>query len=1077
MSFIRTESDPDLDDDATRYRWFGGVTPQAARACNPIVSLYCESVLDKPLGEGLVRASAVGASEINESASFIHTSSSRSRKKPMALTFTPDMFAAVRSALYTPGFILPVTDKSGESRAIQLTPGRVFGSGKQGPAKADIMVVSSMLNSKEIGAPTPFSGDSHEALWDAWDQARLPDPTKLSVYGTYALKFPYYPWFGSTVPAALKEDAKYILFQEILLCRPKYLWLMGSEAVKMVLGRNVTLNSCYGAVTKLSLDFRRYPDDDKDIDEVKVVVSDASAAVQHDPEVYPRLANTAALLADISGFSASKRPELVTDYRPVYTPEDLLAAVEEAIEDSQGGGYVAIDCEWDGMHPSCPGSYLYTVQFSTRPGKAWCVFVRRQFGKENPDLPVTYVAEHLNRMLKGPGRNFRLVGHNLKADLVWLESIGVDLYDQLPAPEDDPEGPGMKFGWQKTYTEGFFDTLIAAHVYEETADAKLELQLSLRLGLPRHDMDMEEEKQKFLKDNKLSKKELTGYGFLSESGVLRYGCADADGTGRLYLFYNGNPRDGTPGALDSDRFKQTCRDSFWVFQYAAPAWAEFERHGLLLDDNRHAAMSKQLGDARDRLYASLRAQVRWPEFNIRSTAQLRELLFGTSYVKKPIAPLDAVCLNLSPFKATDAGGGHLWNEALRKAEEEGRPTPDPSTDKETLLHLLPEHPLISTIIKVRTASTAMSGFFKRPQSAKAEEPDEASEASESDSTDEASKEVEKAVEAEFGGRNLTARVCGDGRVRSMFGIAETGRGRSGRPNLQNVGEGVDESYNDLLGLKKGDEGYFKTASVFIPQPGWVFVKADLKGAEIVVAGWTSGDKMLLEHAARSCLDEKHPDYLDLHCDLAVRAFNLDCAPTKAAFEKKGYSRYRKAAKPARFGLYYGAGIETIWRKAVEVDRSVTVKDVEKLVAAHNETYPDLDTLFSQARMRPRNPGWLAWVFGGRRRFRYTKDEKVAAAQGRESQNAVCQGSVASTINVGLGNLVKYRRKYDVPYRINLSVHDSVVLEVRKEYATKTEEALHTCLVSALPYQPCTLDGIPVTGRGPYRFAIDIDVVR
>lgn len=1050
------------------------MSPQAVKACYPIVSLYCESVLDKPLGEGIVRAAAVNSSELSEAPKLTVPSTRSSKKKILSASFTPDMFAAVRSALYVPGSLLPVTDKSGSSRAIQIQPGSVFGSKKPGPAKADIMLVSSMLNSKEMGAASPFCGENHDALWEAWRQAGLPDPAKLSVYGTYALKFPYYPWFGSTVPAALKVDARHLLFQEILLCRPKYLWLMGSEAVKMVFGRSATLSACYGAVTKLALDFRRYPDNDPDKGEIKAVVSDASSAVQHDPEVYPRLANTAALLADTTGFSSVKRQDLATDYRPVYTPSELVGAVDEAIADSEGGGYVAIDCEWDGMHPSCPGAYLYTVQFSTRPGKAWCVFVRRQFGAKNHDLPVTYVAEHLNRLLKGEGRNFRIVGHNLKADLVWLDSIGVDLYDLLPAPEDDPEGPGMRFGWQKTYTEGFFDTLIAAHVYEETADAKLELQLSLRLGLPRHDIDMEEEKQKYLKDNKISKKALTGYGFLSESGVLRYGCADADGTGRLYLFYNGNPLDGSRGALDEDRYKQVCRDSFWVFQYAAPAWAEFERYGLLLDDNRHAAMAKQLGDARDRLYASLREQISWPEFNIRSTAQLRELLFGAKYSKKPVAPLDALCLKLEPFKATDAGGGFLWNEAVRRAEEEDRPDPDPSTDKETLLHLLPEHPLVDTVIKVRTASTALSGFFKRPQ-IKADAAEDADGAQDEESSD--ASQTETVVEAEFGGRNLTARVCGDGRVRSMFGIAETGRGRSGRPNLQNIGEGVDESYNELLGLKKSDPDYFKTSSVFIPPKGYVYVKADLKGAEIVVAGWTSGDPVLIEHAARSCLDEKHPDYLDLHCDLAVRAFHLDCAPTKAAFEKKGYIRYRKAAKPARFGLYYGAGIETIWRKAVEVDRSVTVTDIEKLVEAHNATYPNLDKLFSEARMRPRSPGWLAWVFGGRRRFRYTKDEKVAAAQGREAQNAVCQGSVASAVNVGLGNLVKYRKKYDVPYRIILSTHDSAVLEVPADYATKAEEALHTCLVSALPYQPCTLDGIPVTGRGPYRFAIDVDVVR
>jgi DNA polymerase I-like protein with 3'-5' exonuclease and polymerase domains len=298
----------------------------------------------------------------------------------------------------------------------------------------------------------------------------------------------------------------------------------------------------------------------------------------------------------------------------------------------------------------------------------------------------------------------------------------------------------------------------------------------------------------------------------------------------------------------------------------------------------------------------------------------------------------------------------------------------------------------------------------------------------------------------------------------------------------NCGGAVDGQYNRILkwGPDYAPKGSpeaareFTTRSIVRAGPGWYIVSADLEGAEIATAGWSSGDETLIEHARRATLDEADPDWLDLHADLAKAAFRLE--GTLAEVKKK-YKHLRTASKRARFGHYYGASPDKILRKALEESPDVTIEQVEQIVRGHDELYPALAAYFGAARGRANKPGWLQNGYGGVRRFRAAAERDLQEAQGREAQNWTCQGLVADAVTVMLGNVWYELRRRKLRSVMILSVYDSIMLEVpAAEVDVVVDDLLPLCMVERAPVPVTTLAGEPLA-RGPYRFGIDVDVYR
>jgi len=1054
----------DLESPTIRTRYFGGRRADEIALEMPILPVDAPGL--PPPGPSLCAfAAAAGDGGVEPAPA----PGAKKKKTKVGRPTGAYLTGIVRSAVYQEGLAVTLTDGTG-SYPQELIPGVTFdaaGDPRFGPSPCRLMIFGKCMGPTEVSTRRPFSGNGSRPLWRAWEEAGLPLPgPDLPTYMTHLIRFAPPLAALSRLPRDWVADGLHLFYQDLVACRPEFLLILGPDALKAVFGAKAKISEYKGRETLLEVDARPTPDSPEDRFAVRVVVADHPPAVDRDPDAYPGMAAALRYLSRRMGYDLT--PAVVAqDYRAVTTLAELRAAVAESVTASAAGGYVSFDCEWEGRHPTEPGAYVYTVQWSHAPGHARVVYLRRCGGAENTALPAAEAGRLLRQLFEGaPARGARLVAHFGKADLPWLYAAGVDLYPHFVGPKDDPGADGVNamWAWQKNYFEGAFDTYVAAHAVDESQPLGLEVLTTSVLGLERYDQHVIAWKDAYCKENKISKSALKGYGNCPEDVMTPYAARDADDTGRLYLMYNGDPRTGTRGKLDCDRYKHSCRQIFAVRMRAWAAVAEMERYGLAADLDTHRRLRDVIAARRDELLESLRAEAAWPDFAPTKRSHRIEFLFGEAFSpnQQPVRPPGALSLYLEPYKATEtAGGGRLWEEAKDRCEREGI-APVPAADKETLISLSRQHTLAALLLDIDFLSTAMKILFRRPDVVEVVEDDDGMPAHEVHT------------------QGFVACIHHDGRIRTRIGHVETGRYSSSGPNMQNFGSSVDERYDRILGWgEHAPEGSpkrnlnFVSRSIIRATPGWYIVSADLKGAEIAAAGWWSGDAVLMDHARRATLDESDPEWLDLHADLAASTFKLEGTLKEV---KKKYKALRVAAKKTRFSHYYGASADTIFRQVLQETKDVTLDQIHELIKGHDKRYPALAAFFEAVRARALSHGWACNPYGGYRRIRVAADNDLRAAQQRELQNWTCQGLVADNISYALGNVWYDLRERRMRSRIVLSVHDSIMVESPPdEVVVVAKDIVPRAMTTDNQFVITDFNGNPV--RGPYHFGVDVSVYR
>lgn len=1098
----------DLASATVRVRLFGGRSAEDISADMPLLPVTAPGFA--PPGPNLVEFARLMGDPTPESAS--------TKGKKKVLTLPPDgpyLTGLVRSLLYQYGTTVRL-DVGEDTQSVQFIPGAVAdgtrGSVSYGPTPCRLMLVGKCLGFAEQTEGKPFVGPGSAPLWDNWQEAGMPVTTpQTPIYLTNLLKFVPPNQAAGKISRRWVADGLHLLHQEIAAVRPHTILILGADALKALLGNKAKISDYRGRVTELSLDCRPTEADPPDVHVARVVVTDHPAAVSRDTDALPGF--IAGLRLCARTVNPPVEQVVMLDHKTIYTTTELAAAVKESVKAAAGGGYLAFDTEWDGHHPSDPGSYVYTVQWSHAPGHARCVFLRRQGGAANPALPLEEAVSLLRRLFcDAPKRLTRLVGHFAKADLPWLASIGVDLYPHFVGPRDDhdPDDKTRFTAEKKCYAEGGFDTYVAAACIDECFPAdtlvetedgpvriatlvrerlpvkvlskdqvtgqlvyrpvveftkmershpivevthttglfrctanhpiwthnrgyvqagalaggdvlcvvwsdfpeaeiaeqqsqvlrsivlgevanaptgahgedkdtrshsqtrsdaksyrpgveesgtsraatqsrgdrqgrshqeaqrdaqptsevsgrerqssasrsgatktarrrlaivgrgpdnrhgetssyplqagcsklhsegkrrarrskplfgegpssrraegclpelprlvgvpvqehnvrpfsrasgrddrevyclsvddthnffadgvlvsncqpkKLEILAATLLGTERYDVGIIEWKKAYCAAQKIKQSNLTGYGNVDEHIIGPYAMLDADVAGRLYLYFNGDPREGTSGALDSDRFGNSSRKIFSIRMRAWAAWAEMERYGLGVDVDYHHEKRAVLAAKKDELIARLRDEAQWHEvtetaykgrgkkkveyqrvkyhaFTPAKREHLVELLFGEEYLKggKSVRPPGALSLYLTPYMATDTtGGGKLWDEAIAWCKRKDLPPPSPAANQESVIHLARQHKLVGLLRDIALVSTAMKITFRLPTDVEEWGDEELPPPADWD--------------GEVHEKGLLAAMCGDKRVRSVFGIVETGRASSGGGlNLQN----------------------------------------------------------------------------------------------------------------------------------------------------------------------------------------------------------------------------------------------------------------------------------------------------
>lgn len=769
---------------------------------------------------------------------------------------------------------------------------------------------------------------------------------------------------------------------------------------------------------------------------------------------------------------------------------------------------------------------------------------------------------HLTRLLKTtPERTVRLCGHFFRADMPQIKwHLGIDLLPEHLAPAGtEDEAPfrmkyeggldtGLAAHAVKESDEYKLEVLCTRHTPMHRWDDKIQQwkkEYCAKHNLKADDLEGYGECPGDIEDE--------------EKDVLyRYGCRDVDGTRRLFDVYNGV--DGKPGLLDYDEYGLCSRRSLWIAMRAVPAAAEMEATGLLVDRERAERMIDIYMGRHESLLESLREEVNWPKFNIDSPYHVRELLFGVgmsgildranSTGGKRVSPPDAKLCNLHPIKATGKDNKKSWADLVRSGEAATRMA---SSDKESLGILAAQSQIARKIRDIRFLNQLLKTTLRRPKldehvqrlrkqvfiagdirvrscyTCRNHEP-----AKFTCKKCNGTGKVTISTKDRYVNRPVTVKSYSvaydddgnrifdkgllshisthDNRIHTtLYQTLETGRWSSARPNLQNIGKRREDDYKRILGWIN-DKGEFVGAyrelspdylytlrSIFVAEEGSALLEADYKGAELACMAWMSQDQKMIEHVNRIMLDEKDPNYYDIHSAVAVAAFKLrvpsqdagakltalygriinegdPCPATKDALSICGYKALRVAAKNVVFGFAYGRGAEAIQRQCKEEGADVSIEEAQALIDGLKAMYPSLPVYFDGCRERVRDPGWICSSGGYFRRVPpFIPDRKVLGELERQFMNFRIQNLVAYAASRACDHLVQYRREHpEVQYRIALQIHDAFLLEVPYKWIDYVHDVvLPECMCKRVPIWATDLDGYPMP-QAPDPYYLDID---
>jgi len=468
------------------------------------------------------------------------------------------------SLLVQPFDIVLPDVKKGERRVVPFLCGHLWKGDTLGPRPCDIMVIGKHPGRLEIAQQRLFVGETSQFFERLCREEGL-DPATM--YVTNILRFP-----AASSRVAVKEfkQCAWLLHQEIRLVKPKYILLLGSDAVRFVLGRK--LDDVRGTIIEHEFPYG---------------VTSKIMATVHPAEVYSHSRfMELGLRRDLANFKRlvfnEHRPKEKRDWRIIRNEAQLDALFEE-LEDVN---LVSLDCEWGGR---LPDGQLRCIQFAWAPRHAAVIVLHDTELKPAFEPSVEVAAEKLKEFLLRPG--MMIVGQNIRSDDHWIKAkLGFSILDRV-----------------------VWDTMLADHILEENRSHKLEDMIIRFTDMQRYDV----EKQEYVEQHKLDIEQNAFKGIPDEI-LLPYALGDADGTLRVML--------AQQKLFSEQQFKllQT------IVLPQERALAEAEEVGFKIDLERLEMLSQVLRRVCEELEQQLREEavkVGMENFNPRSYPQVKELLF------------------------------------------------------------------------------------------------------------------------------------------------------------------------------------------------------------------------------------------------------------------------------------------------------------------------------------------------------------------------------------------------------------------------------------------------------------------
>jgi len=238
-----------------------------------------------------------------------------------------------------------------------------------------------------------------------------------------------------------------------------------------------------------------------------------------------------------------------------------------------------------------------------------------------------------------------------------------------------------------------------------------------------------------------------------------------------------------------------------------------------------------------------------------------------------------------------------------------------------------------------------------------------------------------------------------GRIHTNYhlDVAITGRTSSSAPNLQNISKASD------------------IKSIFVPDPGFVFIDVDYKQIELLVSTFYTGDDLMIE-AIKSG---------DAHKYIAKMFFGMEDVSEEN----------RRYIKSINFGVLYGMGHMKLAKQL-----GIEPHEAKKLIKEYFKLLHKTKTWVDNRRAQAENHGYVISKFGRVRTYR--KKSELMGKDDQEEYNSAVNHPIQSVASdLMLYGLIKWRNRlielgyYTKQAYIALQVHDSITSCVREDLAT------------------------------------------
>jgi len=267
-------------------------------------------------------------------------------------------------------------------------------------------------------------------------------------------------------------------------------------------------------------------------------------------------------------------------------------------------------------------------------------------------------------------------------------------------------------------------------------------------------------------------------------------------------------------------------------------------------------------------------------------------------------------------------------------------------------------------------------------------------------------------------RGMLVHIREDGRIHPSILLdgARTGRFSCTDPNLQNIprAEGGPDDVDAAM-----------ARNCFVAEDGWFLLELDYSQIELRVAAMLSGDPVMIADYVAG---------IDIHMNNATACaplvWNISASKWEA-MTKKERSPYRSKIKTATFAKLYGKTLRALAREF-----NAPLEEVEKIDKAIWGRYKVLDRWTKMQISQARKTGYVETWWDGQpalRRPIYAigdQDEAVRKNGENEAVNTPVQGTAANFMTRSIPMLFDWIAEEGLPARLVLTVHDSVMFEVR-----------------------------------------------